>query len=192
MAALNAVGGVHFASLQPALVSSSLAAFTLNRILNPEQESSSLEELAPKGTNIEQVKTAVAGLTSVLLESAKHDVTVTDFRAALQDQGVSAPEAEKVAAEYERYKPSLRRLLARTQFSLPNLTGVRWRLDQIVQSKHLLHVNEPVFMLRFNILHSNGREEPLEVTCSEEHLRELHTTLSQATHQVSDTLKKLS
>eukprot|EP00286_Rhodomonas_abbreviata_P015155 CAMPEP_0181319824 /NCGR_PEP_ID=MMETSP1101-20121128/17784_1 /TAXON_ID=46948 /ORGANISM="Rhodomonas abbreviata, Strain Caron Lab Isolate" /LENGTH=191 /DNA_ID=CAMNT_0023427463 /DNA_START=13 /DNA_END=588 /DNA_ORIENTATION=+ len=191
MAAVN-VAGTAFSELPPGLVTSSLASFALRAILTPDEQSASLEELTPPGASSADMKTAVAGLTSVLLESAKQDLSAQDFRAVLQDSGIGLEDAEKVANEYETSKASLRRLLGRTQFSLPNLVGIKWRLDHVVKSKNLSHLNQPVFMLRFNIIQSNGQEEPLEVTCSEEHLRELYSTLTQATHQVNSTLKQLS
>ena len=41
---------------------------------------------------------------------------------------------------------------------LPQLVGVSWRLDYVVKSKHLDHVNRPLYILRFLCIARDGSE----------------------------------
>ncbi|EKX50902.1 hypothetical protein GUITHDRAFT_103486 [Guillardia theta CCMP2712] len=135
------------------------------------------------------------GLTSALLEAAKADTLPADFkccfRATLLDQGLTDDRADLVARIYEEEKTSLRKILARTQFTFPQLTGVTWRLDFVVKTKHVDHAIRPLFHVRFHTVKPDGSEEDIDFTCTEEELSDLHDTLKQACHQVTMAMNSL-
>ena len=61
------------------------------------------------------------------------------------------------------FSPRVRRIplhLLRLSRSLllPQLVGVSWRLDYVVKSKHLDHVNRPLYILRFLCIARDGSE----------------------------------
>jgi hypothetical protein len=158
---------------------------TADAILGGESEHAFLADGALRDHEPARVKAAAAGVTSALLEAARADMAPQDLRHALEDSGVSSDSAKLLERVYQEKLSALRRMLARTRFALPQLVGVQWRLDFVVKSKHAERVNEPLFLLRFQVVQRDGREEPLELTCTEEQLADLHATLREASHQTA-------
>ena len=83
---------------------------------------------AVEGVSVGVVKRAIAGIVTVLLESARADTSPEDVKSELEGRGLPAAHASAVMDCYAKSKQSLRITLARTQFSLPQVRACLPRL----------------------------------------------------------------
>jgi hypothetical protein len=146
---------------------------------------------AVPGVAAGEVKCAILGISAVLLEAARADSLPDDLQTELQGRGIPQEHVSTIATAYSKCKEGLRVVLSRTQFSLPQLVGVTWRLDCVAKSKHLDSINRHLYILRFLTIQRDGSEEAIECTCAEEELTVIYHTLRQATHQVGLTMNDL-
>mmetsp|Transcript_19521 Transcript_19521/g.45624 ORF Transcript_19521/g.45624 Transcript_19521/m.45624 type:complete len:194 (-) Transcript_19521:64-645(-) len=136
------------------------------------------------------LKQALAALITLILEGAKLNVDGEELSSSLDDCGVPGDRCKAIAKLYNDRRESTRGLLGRTGFSLPHVVGAEWRLDFLVKSKHLDHINRPTFFVGFKTENPDGTTQLIDFTCDREQLQDLVTKLEDATKQVTRTVSK--
>lgn len=80
--------------------------------------------------------------------------------------------------------------VVRTSFGPQQLTGVTWRLDHVVKSRHLDGEQRPLFFVRVLTVQQDGGEGKIDMTCTVEQLQDLYARLGDAARQIERTLNQ--
>ncbi|KAG8440356.1 hypothetical protein GDO86_006199 [Hymenochirus boettgeri] len=125
------------------------------------------------------IKATVAVLSFILSSAAKHNVSSDNLSSELQQLGLPREHAASLCRSYEENQNALQEVLRESSLRLTHLSSLSWRVDQILSSSIVQHVNEPLVHLNLNVT-DGGCNTPVTMTVSSSKLRVLITEMKQA------------
>ena len=130
------------------------------------------------------VKQMFAGLTSILLEACKRDMSEREVRHLLNDEctpSVTGSVANVIVKVYNEKKVAIReRLSLWPGVLVPHIVDMKWRLDYHIKSSTLEKIRAPMYFLAFHL--DNGTT--VDFTCNHEELQDLLLRVQDAKKQV--------
>lgn len=103
------------------------------------------------------------GLTTVLVEAARFDVSVNELKSVLDDK-LDEDRLGQVLTAFKQHNGETRFQLALHSVNFSQLVGFSWRLDYNVHSNAMEDMREQSYILTFVVLDQNTNEKR-EITC---------------------------
>jgi len=92
------------------------------------------------------IKAAVANISCLFIEAAKHDYDEESLRIFLHDEHINGQRTEKLCRSYANSKRDIQTQLELTGNNIPHIVDIDWRLH------HCVKVNSPV-MIRITFMY---------------------------------------
>ena len=134
------------------------------------------------------LKSAHAGLLTLLSEAARVNADSESFRTTLDDVGLKGERVGQLVGGYTDSVDLIRENLRTDTLGVPRIVGIDWRLDYSIESSASGSQHEPVYFVTLNVQDVEGDVSSVrDVTflCSGEQLQDLHRKVEDACEQVA-------
>ncbi|KAK3787920.1 hypothetical protein RRG08_020367 [Elysia crispata] len=127
------------------------------------------------------IKASIAALTFIMSSAAKYDVDAETLSNELQQLGLPKEHTTSLCKSYSDAQTKLQENFRESSLRVSMLDSVQWRVDYILSSSELQHVNEPSVQLKLNVKDGSSQEvNPVAVTLTSDKFRVLLYELKQA------------
>ena len=145
---------------------------------------------ALQSANAAQAKECFAGICTVLLEAAKHDVPTKQLASSLEEGRLATSRAQYLAGRLDASRSALRTRLGALNIAFPTVVGLDWRLDYYVKSNALEKIDVPVYFVNLKVQQPDGSLGNVPFSASLQELQDLHAKLQDAAKQVERIYQK--
>ncbi|XP_028825929.1 COMM domain-containing protein 3 [Denticeps clupeoides] len=121
------------------------------------------------------VKLCHAAAATVILEAAKQNADRSTISSCLEEFKFDAGRTDLFCDSYQKHKKAVENLLAGIGGSPPHITDVSWRLEYCIKNGYVHKVNQPSYLISFNVQSGVSGGSPSEVNfnCTTEQLQDL-------------------
>ena len=127
------------------------------------------------------VKSVFGAMVELIAELTKINAQRGDIEAALEDLALPAERLDTFVAAMDAKREELVAVAQTTQFELPQLTGVKWRLDYSMMSNNVEKINSPVFLIQLQL---NNAGSTIDLWVTRAQLQDLINSVKDAVKQV--------
>ncbi|XP_015462734.2 COMM domain-containing protein 3 isoform X1 [Astyanax mexicanus] len=142
----------------------------------------------PALKNIDQalLKHCHVAATTFILEAVKQNADKSTISSCLEDVKFDSEKVETFYTSYQINKRNLENLLSSIDRCPPHITDASWRLEYCIKNGHVHKVNQPSYLISFDV--ENGEREgtssEVNFSCTLEQLQDLVGKLKDAAKSV--------
>lgn len=136
------------------------------------------------------VKQAFAGLSSLVLEAAKHNVEAAQFSSTLEEQGVPKARAAYAAQCLDANRDALRASLGGCAVAFPRVVDVNWRVDYYIKSNTVERVDVPVYFVCLTVQDADDQTREVQFSASLQEVQDLLAKLQDAAKNIERIYQK--
>lgn len=131
----------------------------------------------------------LSAISTLLLESARQNISIDSVRVILTENNVDAQSAayKSIMELYEKYRVELVSHIQATGIAAPTIVDVAWRLDHSIRSKHGGRENMAIYFVTLQV-NDRGIIRDIEIMANLEEMQDLTSKLKDACNAV-DTSK---
>ncbi|RLU16584.1 hypothetical protein DMN91_010652 [Ooceraea biroi] len=133
-------------------------------------DTKSITSLYPSKPDL--IKAAVANISCLFVEAARHDYDEESLRIFLQDEHISGQRTEKLCNAYANSKLDIQTQLELTGDNVPHIVDIDWRLHHCVKVSTCRSVSMPIYNIRLS-LKKSSEIKYITFTCTIQQLQEL-------------------
>ncbi|KAH0953355.1 hypothetical protein HN011_004275 [Eciton burchellii] len=134
------------------------------------KDTRSIATLYPSKSDL--IKAAVANISCLFVEAAKHDYNEENLRIFLQDEHINGQRTEKLCRSYANSKHDIQTQLELIGNNIPHIVDVDWRLHHCVKVSTCHSVSMPIYNIRLSTKKSSEIKY-ITFTCTIQQLQEL-------------------
>ncbi|ELT99250.1 hypothetical protein CAPTEDRAFT_221549 [Capitella teleta] len=146
-----------------------LVSYACDVLLEPSQ----CGPVPDAGADAGCVKGALAALSTLFLEAAKHDINTDSLSHTLEDSKFSNDRIEIFSKKFLAKKHGLRALLSSIGNFPPHIVDVDWRIQHYIKNDCLNRVCQPLFLIDLKTEKSDAGEQSVQLACNQEELQDL-------------------
>ncbi|XP_066516722.1 COMM domain-containing protein 3 [Hoplias malabaricus] len=138
--------------------------------------------------NIDQalLKHCHIAITTFILEAVKQNADKSTISSCLEDVRFDTERVDAFYTLFQKNKRNLESLLSSIDRCPPHITDASWRLEYCIKNGHVHKVNQPSYLISFNLENgeSEGTTSELNFSCTLEQLQDLVGKMKDAAKSV--------